>query len=179
MAKDRELSIVFNWKKTSDHTIFIWEPTLHDLEDGRRVKVPHRIFLSDKRPRGILAHSPMFSDIHRVRGIRQSTHHSSARSRPHEVTNIGLQISLPCHRYDNGQLLAFFSCKGADNSYVAAFLKPLDNDKYTRLPLFPLQYIERKKMLDTQLLDIYLEATNDKLDMPDSVHANVHCFLSG
>lgn len=164
-------------KKTSDHTIFIWEPTLHDLEDDRRVKVPHRIFLSDKRPRGILAHSPMFFDIHRVRGIRQSTHLSSARGRPHEMTNMGLRISLPCHRYDNGQLLAFFSCKSADNSYVAAFLKPLDNDKYTRLPLFPLQYIEREKMLDTQLLDIYLETTNDKLDMPgrsSAARLNLH-----
>jgi hypothetical protein len=164
-------------KKTSDHTIFIWEASLHDLEDGPRVKVPQRILISDQKPWSILAHSSSLFDIHRVKGIQQSTHLSSTVGRPHEMTNMGLRISLPCHRFDNGQLLALFSCKCVNNSYVAVFLKPLGDHQYTRLPSFPLQYIEQEKMLVTQLLEIYLEATNNKPDMfgrSSSVLLSIH-----
>lgn len=147
-------------KQTPDHTIFAWEPVLYELDDDhpeilsrattQQLSVPTQVFWDMLAPR------PRWFSVHRARSIQPWSALGPNKSRPHEMTNIRLRITLPCIQNHGGKVFAILGCQSS-KTYVAVQLQKLQDGRYVRYFKHRLLYVDKAAMAGAEIIDMFIE----------------------
>jgi hypothetical protein len=107
-------------RQTQDYTLFAWAPL------GERTQ-----HLTGG-PGGIFSSSPQQFDP-RIAKTRQSSLGGPAHESKHEMTNVGLRISLPCIPTDHGRNIAVLNLHDAQGMFTGIILEKLATECYGRV----------------------------------------------
>jgi len=148
-------------KQTRDHTIFVWEPPSNPYDRYSRYKESvgtRRKDMTDNEFWGMLAPSPACFAVHCRKEIFPLIYLESLNLLTHEMTNMGLRITLPCiHRDDNG-MLGVLNCRTSEDYCVAVPLRERKGEPTVRIPNAPIQYLMPFTALEDKLIDMFVEA---------------------
>ncbi|CAO2650924.1 Nn.00g092210.m01.CDS01 [Neocucurbitaria sp. VM-36] len=142
-------------QQTRDHTIFAWEPDRKGREN------PYR------EGWGMLAPSPAMFGSDRVAEFRPWILHEGVRLLTHEMTNMGLRITMPCIRQKADDVVAILNCQHESEGYVAIPLKKNKNQRYARTYGSGLIQVGEKEAKSAKLVPMYVEAETFEVEYRD------------
>jgi len=119
-------------RQSTDHTIFAWQPGLFD-DDGYDIT-------------GFLAPSPAYFRSTVNIEIQKFTQQSQVQvASTHEITNLGLRISLLLIPYSTDTYLGLLNCRKRNSGYVAILLQSTADDAGLICPPFTSSIRRRTK----------------------------------
>jgi hypothetical protein len=144
-----------------DHTIFVWQLPQHTLA---RMKQEQLQGLGDGFC-GMLASSPDHFSIHRELGIESRTCRNDVRLVTHEMTNIGLRITLPCTDESKDDIVyAFLNCRIPNDRWVALQFQKRTGGRYKRCACVPIQYYPKEKVREARLVEMLVKAERSVIE---------------
>jgi hypothetical protein len=126
-------------RQTPDQTIFAWDCTMYrtdpNCEELSYQPTNARCFSRGSEDWGMLAPNPRCFSFYHVHVVHPSKYHSRPeRGQAHELTNMGLWISLPLQKHSRDEVLAVLNCQRSESRGVAVWLRREENAHYTRIP---------------------------------------------
>jgi hypothetical protein len=147
-------------KTSRDHTIFVWEPRSDDMAmTGFTQPKKNELYVETF---GMLARSPDWFGIHRGKEIECRVCPKAAGLLTHEMTNMGLRITLPCTEVKGQGVFAFLNCRLTDR-WAAVRLQKRNTGRYKRSSDLAIQYFAIEQMKKAVLVEM-LVVTECTLD---------------
>lgn len=157
-------------KQTRDHTVFTWEPGL--VSAG-----PLKTAAKDQW--GLLAPSPDMFGTDRASALTPFVSHEELRQLTHEMTNIGIRLTLPCIRQNDGRVLAILSCQDGYGRCIGVPLQENEHKHYARIPGSILPLVTEEMARSAELVHMYVTARTS-LQVPKSIFTyNLHVARVG
>ncbi|KAF2995853.1 hypothetical protein E8E13_003325 [Curvularia kusanoi] len=133
-------------------------------------------------PRGpVLAPSPRQFDS--TPDIRSSTMQRMRGVMTHEITSVGLRISLPCIPKDKAVVTVILNCEDGSGRPVGVELRKLSNGVYVRNEETQLDYVSEKDVEEAEMARMYLSIDPVRkkyrtTDVPYDVGIGIRSILS-
>jgi hypothetical protein len=154
-------------KQTQDHTIFVWGPHSNGYyEYGATGFLPRDVH--EIGHWGMLAPSPSWFGIHREQDIHPWLWYESTKQLTHEMTSMGLRMTLPCAYHPFGVereieaeavcgMFAFLNCRTSKGNCIAIRLIAYEDGRHARL-VSNIRLLNDKQPYKTTPIDIVVEA---------------------
>jgi hypothetical protein len=151
-------------KTSRDHTIFVWEPTSNNMSQTgiaqpQKQETDGEIF-------GMLARSPDWFGIHRGKEIECRVCPSAVELLTHEMTNMGLRITLPRTEVKDKGVFAFLNCC-LDNRWAAVRLQKRNTGRYKRSSDLAIRYFAIEQMKKAVWVEMLVKAECALDDSPN------------
>jgi hypothetical protein len=141
-------------KKTTDHTMFAWTPRSAPSSDSVTVSIGSEnttsVFAS------FFASSPDLYHPRDLANIPENTDQRAPNALRHEMTNLGLRISLPLLKRDDGSLVAILNCE-MENKFLAGVpMVQLAHPRFARRKDWPLEYMTENELSKSHITEMYI-----------------------
>lgn len=156
-------------RRTSEHSIFAWEPILGDWQTT-----------------AMLAPSPSYFKYAARTNV--AIRHDFLETSTHEVTNNGLRISLPVIAIGTDRVIAVLDCRNDHGARLGVWLEKLGDGRYQRQPGSQLAAVTEEEEQELVLLNMFLPVETVREEIVTSatselsvseVQSDGMCFLNG